>query len=259
MKTFKQFLDEAQKKIDAATAAQIIKRDCAYFLKNSGFNPTDVERTAIFRGSDTISIEPGELKPIPVNKNRRPLTTPIAIHTAADEYMEKQFGVKFRSQSVFVSPDAGIAEEYSRKTFLVFPIGEFKYLWSPTVQDFYYIAQRDGADVLITVANENPDLLTELGLDAKEFDGAQSNAARYHQTVATWNRLKSEKKAEIIKDWLEAGHGEYSSTGLHDAIRHDPASEIMIACDSYYALPYGEFLPLGTAWTQSVLDEMETE
>lgn len=253
MKTFKQFLGEARKKIDAATAAQIIKRDCAYFLKNSGFDPADVERTAIFRGSDNISTEPGELKAIPVNKNRRPLTTPMAIHQAADEYMEKQFGVKFRSQSVFVTPDSGIAEEYGRGTYLVFPIGEFKYLWSPSVQDFYYIAQRDGADVLITVANENPDLLAELGLDAREFDGAQSTVSRYHQTVATWNRLKPEKKAAIIKDWLEAGHGEYRSTGLHEAIRHDPASEIMIVCDSYYALP------LGTEWTESVLAEMETE
>lgn len=257
MKTFKQYLIEA-KKIDDVEAASMIKRDCEFFLKESGFDPSQPAHTGLFRGSDRITVKPGSLPKLSVVKNRRPLTTPPPIHRVADEYMQKQFGVPFRSQSIFVTPDSGIAEEYGRGTFLIFPIGVFKYCWSPVVEDFYYVAQRDGIDVLRTVANENPDLLAQLGLDAKAFDG-DFGYVRHHKLVAAWDSLKTEKKAAIIKDWLEAGHGGYRTVGLREAIRNDPAHEIMIACDSYYALPYGaELSEEQREWTEGIMYELES-
>jgi hypothetical protein len=69
-------------------------------------------------------------------RNRLPLNTPVRIHKIADEYFEKKFGIKFRSESLFVSQRPSLAKYYG-KCYVIFPLDDVKILWSPKSEDFF--------------------------------------------------------------------------------------------------------------------------
>ena len=70
-------------------------------------------------------------------KNREPVDTDHNVSSTADKWFEKKFGIKYRSNSLFVTGNLGTAEEYG-ETVAIFPIGEFSFCWSPKVSDFTY-------------------------------------------------------------------------------------------------------------------------
>ena len=77
-------------------------------------------------------------KPIwkkPVRKDRRPLDTTEEIHKAMDNLFLKEFGWRARSQGLFCW-----ARMFSHPAFgmkLVFPVGNYEYLWSDKVEDLW--------------------------------------------------------------------------------------------------------------------------
>lgn len=74
-----------------------------------------------------------ELGPI---KDRSPRDTPEWIHQLADQWFFDRFGVKYRSESLFCTGDKSVASHYGN-IYPVAPRGEFRFCWSPVVQDFY--------------------------------------------------------------------------------------------------------------------------
>jgi len=88
-------------------------------------------------------------------KDRRPLSTGPLVHKQLDDLFKKKFGWKVRSEGVFVNSDYGTASGYGH-TYFFFPIGQFKYVWSPKVGDLWiylksHISSRKGK-------SEQPDL-----------------------------------------------------------------------------------------------------
>jgi hypothetical protein len=69
-----------------------------------------------------------------VHKYRTPTDTPEEIQKWIDDEFEKKFGWRPRSQGVFAS--ASVFGAYNPR-FIFFPIGKYKYIWSPEVQDFF--------------------------------------------------------------------------------------------------------------------------
>ena len=68
-----------------------------------------------------------------VRTNRRPMDMSDDMHNKIDEFFLKKFGWRARSNVVFCKGN-------KRKkifSFLLFPIGKFKFLWSPKVNDLY--------------------------------------------------------------------------------------------------------------------------
>lgn len=72
----------------------------------------------------------------PIRSDRKPKHTPSIISDKVDDYFEQQFGIRFRSNSIFCTANISTASVYG-KVYAVYPVGEFKYLWSDKVEDLF--------------------------------------------------------------------------------------------------------------------------
>lgn len=112
-----------------------IRRDCQPFLKELESN---TKHRLLYRGLKSTT-QPFIIKHTTEERNIK--DTPKFISDLFDKATEKIFGVKFRTQNVFfANPNGNIAGDYSIPSgtvFSVYPIGDFKYIWSNRVLDFY--------------------------------------------------------------------------------------------------------------------------
>jgi len=72
-----------------------------------------------------------------VRADRRPYSTDPSLHQAFDTRFEEVFGWKPRSSGLFVTGTSATAGMYGDTTYLVFPAGPFKFLWSDKIYDLY--------------------------------------------------------------------------------------------------------------------------
>ena len=164
----------------------------------------DVDNRILYRGLDESSLS--YFKKIAsytylgeVRKDRKPLNTPEQFHKLIDNWMEKKLGYKFRSGAMFCAGEYYTALKYGAG-YCVLPIGEFKYAWSPFIEDLY---------------NDSDEL--------SNFDSKKARAKSEHGSL----------ESSMI-DTLE--NANYKTTELKRALEDYPAHEIMIACDKYYAI-----------------------
>lgn len=141
MTTFKQFISEADGQL-----SNMIEDKCSYFLNESHrsgllYRGLDWEHAA---AAGTLSVSTTELEYgiFKVRKDRQSYSTREDIHEAYNEYFEKRFGWKVRSESVFATGDWGMSTLYGFESAMVFPIGPFKYVWSPKVKDIIKFGHR---------------------------------------------------------------------------------------------------------------------
>ncbi|MFW6129888.1 MAG: hypothetical protein ACOC56_01815, partial [Atribacterota bacterium] len=88
----------------------------------------------LYRGYKKV----GKVFKIKPRTNRIPRNTSLLVHDILDEKFKKKFGWKARSEGVFVVGNASEAGTYSMgEVFLFFPAGNYKYIWSPTINDLY--------------------------------------------------------------------------------------------------------------------------
>lgn len=104
--------------------AEIIKKDCKPYLKEIG-------NLSLYRGMFA------ENRPF-VKKisrtDRKPKDSSLVSHKIMDNIFKKKYGWKARSEGVFVTGDRSITHAYGI-TYIYFPIGKYKYLWSPNIHD----------------------------------------------------------------------------------------------------------------------------
>lgn len=77
--------------------------------------------------------------------DRRPRDSSLAFHEAADQWFESRFGVRYRSQSVFVTASPLSARIYAASpshVMRVIPMSTYKYCWSPAVSDLIFAATK---------------------------------------------------------------------------------------------------------------------
>lgn len=77
---------------------------------------------------------------ISTNKNRQPKDMPIHLHNQADKWFETEFGIRYRSQALFVTSSKFIATQYakdkdSQYVFRIIPLGSYKFCWSSNHAD----------------------------------------------------------------------------------------------------------------------------
>jgi len=108
----------------------LIKRDCQPWLKatkNCGFFYRGLKRGGSFEKKS-------------VRKDRIPLNMDQEESDRLDVGFQKKFGWKARSNGVFVTGSLINASGYAGLTggaYIFFAIGDFKYVWSPRVEDLY--------------------------------------------------------------------------------------------------------------------------
>lgn len=71
-----------------------------------------------------------------VRTDRKPVDSSADLHNALDTALAREFGAKARSAGVFVIGDNNVISEYG-EDYMIFPVGEFKCIWSPHIADAY--------------------------------------------------------------------------------------------------------------------------
>jgi hypothetical protein len=109
-----------------------LEKDCMKFIKETeGF---------LFRATNRRI---GDLiKKNNARADRNPVDVPRKIHDMADKSFKKKFGWKVRSEGLFTATRESMTKGYGANMYLVFPIGDYKYVWSDKWFDFY-LAQSD--------------------------------------------------------------------------------------------------------------------
>ena len=87
-------------------------------------------------------------------QDRQPKDTIPTLHHKLDGLLERDFGVKYRSSSIFATANRNVAREYGLAYFLL-PLGDFKFCWSPVSDDalnffglrhFLAMVEQDGSE-----------------------------------------------------------------------------------------------------------------
>jgi hypothetical protein len=128
-----------------------------------------------------------------------PRDTKRTIHNAVNEFFTEKFGWPARN-GLFVSGDARQALIYG-KVYAIFPVGEFKCLWSPDVDDL-----------------------------TSTYDIYQTEARRVHGLQDDKvEEYAEEKTLELVKE---------EALWYDDQVRRGLSTkrEIMIHCNSFYAM-----------------------
>ena len=136
---------------------QLIRKHCQPYLQQVT-NPT-----AMYRGFGAYN-ELFAHNEVDLNK-RPPINTPPEVHKALNIYFKKQFGAEFRN-ALFCTGNSQDASYYGR-LFVVFPIGEFDFLWSPNIKDLFVEYKR---------------LAYKGETDLKEFIGLLKRKGNYQTT-----------------------------------------------------------------------------
>lgn len=139
--TFKEFLEEStyfdSEEISHEEAAKIIKERGKEWEKYIGGYSESNLNWIVYRGM-MVRFSPDICIKYP-RTNRRPMTTNKKVHELADDYFKHKFGVKFRSEAIFVSRSKSLAESYG-DPYVIFPLDRVDFAWSPKVEDFTYEA-----------------------------------------------------------------------------------------------------------------------
>ena len=162
-----------------------VERKCSSYLKiykrhNGKFYRTHGDRVETYTLKKT-------------RKNRRPLDSPLFLHNLVDDWMKKNFGWRGRSEGLFVW---GEWSEWISHSDLVFPIGDFDFLWNPKVEDLY--------DTFTKIDNDLADIQDPTPEDLKP--------------------IFYELKKEILPFYTNKDIKKFWYTGC----------EMMIKCDKYY-------------------------
>lgn len=183
-----------------------VKHDCQPFLNAK--HPSEV----IYRG---INAAKDYLFDKKVRKNRLPSNTPLDIHHVINEWFKKEFGYPYRSSGLFVTGSLAIAGIYGLDIYLVYPVEQFKFVWSPEINDLYS-----------TIA----DLSRKRGIELKK--------------LAFMDNLPPNEQ-EVLRDFVNnipqkiLEEGNYTDQNLSKAIKSK--QEIMIAADSYHAAQLSDY------------------
>jgi len=185
--------DLSQKSMWQKTIAGI-KQDCQPWLKQINY---DISTFPIYRGLGTVE-KPVLKKKVRLLK-RRPTDTSEGAHELLNKSFTTLFGEPFRN-AMFASGDFTVTNDYGN-LYMVFPIGEFTFIWSSDVKDIF---------------SEHENQLDRIAAGYDPEDGTMPIDDIEGTMLEYVNNLG------------------YHTTDLKNAIAS--GSEIMIRCESYYAL-----------------------
>ncbi len=143
MKTFKQFILED----NSPDLKDFLQKNCKNFLSKIRSNPdtltrgiesipSRVSKFNIFANDSDFQAFTAD-----VRKDRKPLSISDDKHTIINNWFFDNFGIYHRSQSLFCF--GGIKNKttgtyiYGPIKCLIFPIGDFSYVWSPNIADLF--------------------------------------------------------------------------------------------------------------------------
>jgi hypothetical protein len=109
--------------------AGVIKKDCSDIIKV--YKKLNM---VLYRGSDN---QYKNFQFIVPRTDRKPRSTKIVLSNALDEAFYGLFGWRPRSEGVFATGNMIDAGFYGKHSYIVFPKNNFKFIWSPFIEDLY--------------------------------------------------------------------------------------------------------------------------
>jgi hypothetical protein len=193
---YKDFADYLQKKDDRDKKTKEIimtlHKDCKTFIESIHFGQK------VFRGSKKRA---NPLLKVTPRKDRKPKDMPQDVHAALGRAFVKRFGWNPRTEGVFATGGYPQAEEYGT-AYYFFPIGDFKVVYSKTVDD-----------LLIYLENQG---VIQQGLIGRKFELSKRDKDRDLDKMAN-NLVKM-----YVQDTNTAKKAQYSY------------NEMMFQCKAYY-------------------------
>lgn len=134
LKTFESFDSE----MSVEEIYEMLKRDCTKYLellKSCTIVDTELHKEVpmLYRG---VRARTEDIMSMKVRENRRSKDTDQAISDEIDDKFEQELGIRPRSTGVFTIGNSDIASHYGN-SYLFFPIGDFKYIWSDRIADLF--------------------------------------------------------------------------------------------------------------------------
>ena len=108
-----------------------LRVDCGKFLKEIRYG----RHGFLYRGRGDLQIETYKKFASRVESGRRPMNTDPSMHNHLNKKFKDMFGWNVRD-GAFASFSKEAAEFYGA-VYLFFPIGDYKYVWSPTICDLF--------------------------------------------------------------------------------------------------------------------------
>jgi len=126
-----EFITDGASKGDIYEMVHAIKRDCQPYLQEA--KPFDAY-TQLMRGMGKANKNFIDNKSIRLD-DRTPKDIPKELHSRINSYFKQKFGGEFRN-ALFASGDYIQAENYGN-VYYIYPIGDFKYLYNPDIEDLF--------------------------------------------------------------------------------------------------------------------------
>jgi len=117
-----------------------ILSDCAPFIKQlKECNSNNLLYHSTKSGNIKINIEQYGIYKLNPRVRETPRDMPIVLHEYLGDNLIKKFGWNPRTEAIFAHPDNFNNAHYYGQKFIIFPIGEYKYVWSPKFSDPYLV------------------------------------------------------------------------------------------------------------------------
>jgi len=113
---------------DINEIVDFLKEKCSIFIKESN-------GLMVYRGDDHLSSDNKFIIKHSRLQDRRPSSTPKYWHDILNGLFKKKFGWNVRN-GIFTSSNCSVVSVYGRPRFF-YPIGAYRYCWSPAVEDLY--------------------------------------------------------------------------------------------------------------------------
>lgn len=144
---------------------QVIESCQPWFQANG--SPLTVAYRGLRGNQDVVMPSKGEYR-----TNRAPTDSPKILHRLFDIAIEEAGLVANRSNSIFITGEKTFAKKYGA-VYVVFPIGEFNYSWSPHAKDWFMAYHNARADDFVTVESLSKftyDWFLQLAKQDSEFE-----------------------------------------------------------------------------------------
>jgi hypothetical protein len=129
-------------------AKQFVSRHCQPYLNAVDY---DLDKYAMFRGVSRQALgrmEETHIESLYMSPGcyayRKPKDTPESFHNTVNKMFVKKFGIPFRN-GVFATGATRNAKYYGHVTQII-PVGDFRFCWSPQVQDFYSLTEDNATE-----------------------------------------------------------------------------------------------------------------
>jgi len=234
-----------------------IYRDCRPFIKEltKGKYNGDLLYSGRRKGGDIIKSA--------VRSDRTPSDTPLEYHKKLDELFKKKVGFNARSNVLFCTGSVSQALDYSNKVYIIFPIGKYKYTWSPVIKDLYDQLFENWGGEWILKFGDKEDMYDESDFDDRvdyklrkmydeyvdeltSLDKEDEIPDEDEYIDSNWDEVAEEiaiEMAKEIKDYndklLKAVVDTYKTTDLNKALIS--GNEIMVNCKEYYGFNRDKF------------------